>query len=338
MSIGKPNKSSRKVKIAIAILALIVLLGTFGYMFIEDQDFVDSLYMTLITISTVGFGEIWPLSDWGKIFTIFLILISFSTYAYAISIITSHLVELKLLRLLGKRFKKLKSMENHVIIIGYGRNGQQVAKELQETNTPFLVIDNDHGLITHHEEKGILFMEGDATDDDTLLEAGIMKAQAMISTLPDDASNLFVVLSARSLNSKLKIISRASSENALKKLRVAGVNNVIMPEKVGGTHMAILVTQPDIVEFLEQLSLPHLDSNQIGEVDFDCLPNNFCKQSIRQMKLREKTGVNIIGYKSSSGDYIVNPSPDTSIEPNSKLFVLGTKAQIEELEELIRDQ
>ncbi|MFA8449443.1 MAG: TrkA family potassium uptake protein [Bacteroidales bacterium] len=332
----RQNKGLYRVKVAIFLLALIVIIGTVGYMIIEDQNFIDSLYMTIITISTVGYGELWESSNAGKIFNIFLILISFSTYAYAISIITSHIVELKLVSLLGKGFQKFKTMENHVIIIGFGRNGRQVAKELEESETPFLVIDNDTEIISHNEDKNIRFLEGDATDDDTLEKAGIHKAKALVTTLPNDANNLFVVLSARALNERLKIISRASSENALKKLRVAKVDNVIMPEKVGGTHMAILITQPDIVEFLDQLSIPSLDLNQIHEFDLSHYANEFIPRSIRELDLREKTGVNIIGYKSPEGDYVINPSPDIKLSFKSKLFVLGTPYQFEKLEKLMR--
>ncbi|MFA8300418.1 MAG: TrkA family potassium uptake protein [Hyphomicrobiales bacterium] len=329
------TNSVKRVRLAIALLILIVLIGTFGYMIIDEQDFADSLYMTLITISTVGFGEVWPLSDVGRIFTIFLILISFSTYAYAISIITSHLVELKLLTLLGKRLKKYKTMEKHVIIVGFGRNGRQVANEFIEEGQDFIVIESDQELINQHSEKPIKFLDGDATDDETLLKAGINKAKALISTLPNDADNLFIVLSARSLNERLKIISRASSENAQRKLRVAGVDNVIMPEKVGGTHMAILVTQPDTVEFLDRLSMSDDNVNKIEELDFKCMPEKYKSKTIKELNLRERSGVNIIGFKSPEGLYVVNPSPDTHILPDTKLFVLGTRQQVKTLEKII---
>jgi voltage-gated potassium channel len=306
---------------------------------IEGDSFLDSLYMTIITISTVGFGEIHKLSIQGKIFTIFLILFSFGTYAYAISIITTYFVESKLSIwfLKGTRGKStLKKMENHVVICGFGRNGQQAAEELKMFNKSVVVIENEHDIIINNLEQQFRFIEGDATHDEVLLKANINTASALITTLPNDADNLFVVLSARSMNPELQIISRASSESSEKKLRVAGANNVILPEKVGGNHMAVLVAKPDIVEFLEHLSMRGSSPTNLEEIVCSNLQSEISCKSIHEIGIRQKSGANIIGFKTPEGEFILNPSPDTNVIPGSKLFVLGTQEQIEAMKKILR--
>jgi voltage-gated potassium channel len=295
--------------------------------------------MTIITISTVGFGEIHKLSSPGKIFTIFLILFSFGTYAYAISIITTYFVESKLSIwfLKGTRGKStLKKMENHVIICGFGRNGQQAAEELKMFNKSVVVIENEHDIIIDNLEQQFRFIEGDATHDEILLQANINSASALITTLPNDADNLFVVLSARSLNPQLQIISRASNESSEKKLRVAGANNVILPEKVGGNHMAVLVAKPDIVEFLEHLSMRGSSPTNLEEIVCSNLLSEISCKSIHEIGIRQKSGANIIGFKTPEGEFILNPSPETNVIPGSKLFVLGTQEQIEAMKKILR--
>jgi len=254
---------------AILILIALVVIGVTGYMLIEGDRFLNSLYMTIITISTVGFGEIHKLSVPGKIFTIFLILSSFGTYAYAISVITTHFVEGQLAGFFagsGRKKSKEKRMDNHIIICGYGRNGQQAAHELIAHKQAFIIIESKHDVIMHHLNEDFRFVEGDATNDDVLEKANIMSAKALITTLPNDADNTYVSLTARSLNPKLLIISRAENEKSEKKLKVAGANNVIMPERVGGAHMATLVANPDVVEFLDRLSVHGKEPTNLEEI------------------------------------------------------------------------
>jgi len=307
-------------------------------MIIEGDDFIDSLYMTIITISTVGFGEIHRLSVPGKIFTMVLILSSFGTYAYAISIITTYFVEseLSFWFIKGNKGKStITKMENHVIICGFGRNGQQAAEELKIFNKSLVVIENDHDLIIQNLDQQFRFIEGDATDDEMLIKANVKSAEALITTLPNDADNLYVVLSARSINPNLKIITRASSESAEKKLRVAGANNVILPEKIGGNHMAVLVANPDIVEFLEHLSMRGSSPTNLEEIVCSDLQNDISCKSIHEIGIRQKSGANIIGFKTPEGEFIMNPSPETNVIPGSKLFVLGTNEQIAAMKKIL---
>jgi len=330
------SEAPELVKAGVYVLVLMVI-GTIGYMIIESYSLIDALYMTVITVSTVGFREVKPLSDPGKIFTIFIILSSLGVLAYFLSNLTQSLFKAQLSFFFGGNLKllKQKKMENHIIVCGYGRNGSQVVHELMAFGEKVIVIDKDHELVVSKIAEPIQFIEGDSTEDQVLLQAGINKARSLITTLPIDADNLFVVLTARTLNPAINIISRASSASAEKKLRMAGVNSVVMPERVGGAHMATLVAQPDVVEFMEHLNIHGNSPVQLMEIMCSDLPKDLLHKPIRELELRKKTGANIIGYKTSAGEYILNPTPDTKLYPDSKLFVLGTKEQVEGMQKIL---
>ena len=330
------NETPELIKAGIYVLILMVI-GTVGYMLIESYSLIDALYMTIITVSTVGFREVKPLSDPGKIFTIFIILSSLGVLAYFLSNLTQSLFKTQLSFFFGGNLKHLKQkkMENHIIVCGYGRNGSQVVRELTAFGEKVIVIDKNHELVVSKIAEPIQFIEGDSTEDQVLLQAGINKARSLITTLPIDADNLFVVLTARTLNPDINIISRASSESSEKKLHMAGVNSVVMPERVGGAHMATLVAQPDVMEFMEHLNI-HGDSPvQLMEIMCTDLPKDLLHKPIKELELRKKTGANIIGYKTAAGEYILNPTPDTKLYLNSKIFVLGTKEQVEEMRKIL---
>lgn len=319
-----------KVYYAIFLLILIILGGTIGFMIVEDWSFFDSLYMTIITISTVGFKEVQELSDGGKIFTSFLIVTSFGTFAYAVTAITSYIVggEYKTYFAEYKTIKKVKTMENHTIVCGFGRVGKSAAHDLKFFKKEYVVIETDPDIVMQYKKEEILFINGDSTDDQVLVKAGIQDATALITALPKDADNLFVVLSARELNPKLKIISRASSYSSMRKLRIAGADNVIMPDTVGGAHMASLVVKPDVVEFLDLIKIEGRSLINLEEIAFRELPEDLQYCTLEELHQRFNYECNIIGYRSPDGEYTINPSKDTKILPQSKLFVLGNADQI----------
>ena len=323
--------------VSVFLLLLIVCAGIGGFILIEGYTFLEAFYMTTITVATVGFQEVKPLSGAGRLFTSFLIITSFGTFAYTVSSISKYIIDGEF-RQYFKNYKLLKAiaqLDNHVIICGYGRNGRQAAHVLKKHDTRFVVIEQKKDIIaTINHRYSELILEGDATLDETLLKAGINKAKALITTLPIDADNVFIVLSARALNPNLTIISRASEDNSDKKLKIAGANNVIMPDKLGGAHMASLVMKPDVMEFVDFITGQGGDNIRLEEITFDTLSSQYQNKTIRDLEIRNKSGANIIGFKTASGDYVINPSADTVIIQDAKLFVLGTTEQINKLKEL----
>ena len=326
-----------KIYIALFLIFLIVLIGIVGFMSIEKFSLLDAFYMTIITVATVGFQEVHPLSESGRLFTAILIITSFGTFAYAITSISQYVLDGEFNRYF-KNYRVntvIQKLENHIIICGYGRNGKQAAQVLKNSSQKFVVIEKSTELYSKFSPTNIdLFVEGDATQDEILIKAGIEKAKALITTLPIDADNLFIVLSARAINPKLTIISRASDDNSDKKLKIAGATNVIMPDKIGGAHMASLVMKPDVIEFVDFITGQGGDNIKLEEITFENLPEEYKNKSIRELEIRNKSGANIIGFKTEAGEYIINPSPDTKMIHDAKLFVLGTNEQIKKLKEL----
>ncbi|MFK7786156.1 MAG: TrkA family potassium uptake protein [Crocinitomicaceae bacterium] len=314
------------------LLFLITAGGTVGYMFIEDWGFVDAFYMTIITVSTVGFSEVGALSLEGKLFTTFLIISSLGSFAYAITSITTFLV--------GGQYKKhlreykltqqLKSMKDHVIICGYGRVGSQVAADLKANGVKFVILEKDEHLITHQDDD-TNFLYGDSTDDEILKRASVEYARAVITCLPKDADNLYVVLTARQLNEKVFIVSRASNPSSVSKLKFAGANNVIMPDAVGGSHMASLVGNADVMEFIDSIRVQGYMESNVESISYEELPEELRDHTIGELESRGITGVTIVGFKSQDGEYLINPNFDVKVGKGSKLFVLGTTKQIRKL-------
>ena len=315
------------------MLAILLCIGVVGYKLISGYAWVDAFYMTVITITTVGFAEVNPLDTPSKIFTIFLILASIVIVGYAISIITEYILSKSNIEDIKQRKmqKKIDTMSNHIIICGYGRNGKQAAKKLLTYKKPFVIIEKNKEVIERFQDEYIPFVFGNANEDETLLQAGIERAKTLISALPNDADNLFVVLSARQINKGMSIISRASQETSYDKLKLAGANNVILPDRIGGDHMASLVVIPDLIEFIDNLGIVGERNINIEEIAIEKLYNPKNIKTIRELDLRKKTGCTVIGFKDDSGEYMVNPEADTKLIPKSKIIVLGRPEQIEKL-------
>ncbi|WP_417876777.1 potassium channel family protein [Winogradskyella sediminis] len=319
-----------KIYTAIMMLVLLLCIGVLGYRYISGYLWLDAIYMTVITVTTVGFAEVIPLDPQSKIFTIFLILASVVIVGYAISIITDYILSRNNYEDIKQRKmqKKIDAMTNHIIICGYGRNGKQAAKKLLAYNKPFVIIERDKEVIEKFQDEELAFVLGNANEDETLFTAGIKNASTLISALPNDADNLFVVLSARQINSSLTIISRASEETSYNKLKLAGANNVILPDRIGGDHMASLVVIPDLVEFIDNLGIVGQRNINIEEVKVEQLYNAQEVKTIRDLDLRKKTGCTVIGFKDVKGEYIVNPEANTKLVSGSKIIVLGRPEQI----------
>ncbi|MCF7560399.1 potassium channel protein [Sabulilitoribacter multivorans] len=322
-----------RIYTAIFLLIIILFIGVVGYKMISGYSWIDALYMTVITMTTVGYGEVIPLDEKSKIFTIFLILGSIIIVGYALSIITEYILSKSTIeQIKHKRMqKKIENLKNHVVICGYGRNGRQAAKKLMAYKKKFVVVERDREMEERLQMDDVLYVIGNANEDETLIHAGVDRASCFISALPNDADNLFVVLSARQLSKTINIISRASQESSYDKLKFAGANNVILPDKIGGDHMASLVVIPGLMEFIDNLSIVGKSNINIEEVAVEKLYNINTIKTIKDLDLRRKTGCNVIGYKDENGEYIVNPEADLKLVPNSKVIVLGRPEQIEAL-------
>jgi voltage-gated potassium channel len=325
-----------RIYIAIILLFVLLTIGVVGFKLMSHYSWIDAFYMTVITITTVGFGEVQPLDDFSKIFTIFLILTSVVIVGYALSVITEYILSKNSIEeLKQKRMqKKIDNLKNHIIICGYGRNGKQAAIKLLAYKKPFVVIEKNKETIDKLQSELVPFVYGNANEDETLLKAGIERADCLITALPNDADNLFVVLSARQINKNMNIISRASQEASYKKLKLAGANNVILPDKIGGDHMASLVVVPGLIEFIDNLSIVGKSNINIEEIEVEKLYDASTLKTIKDLDLRKKTGCLIIGYKNNQGEYMVNPEADLKLESNFKIIVLGKPEQIQKLNSL----
>ncbi|MCS7075135.1 MAG: potassium channel protein [Bacteroidia bacterium] len=310
--------------------------GILGFALLEGYSWLDAIYMTIITLSTVGYGEVEKLSEHGKLFASIFIVMNIGIFAYALSTIVSFIAGGEFISFFKdyKNLRKVNMLQNHVIVCGYGRNGLQVCVELEKAGQPFVVIESSEKVIQKLQEEQKLYIQGNATDEEILKQARIDTAKAIITTLPEDAENVFVVLTARYLRKDILIISRASRENSEAKLKRAGADNVIMPERIGGTQMASLVVKPDILEFIAHLSG---QDNNIGleEIDANLLPEELHHRSIKELNVRRQTGAHIIAIRTETGDYVINPDPETLIQKGKKLILLGTKEELKKARDLL---
>ncbi len=320
-----------KLILPIIMLLLTILFGTAGYMIIEEFNFLEALYMSVTTISTVGFGEVRPLSEAGRIFTIVLILLNLALFTYFITLLTRFFSDGEFTKLYKqiKMENSIKQLQQHVIICGFGRNGKESAQILFNNKIPFVVLEEKNELETDLDFKVNYFIKRDATKDEVLLEAGIKNARALITTLPVDADNLFVVLTARQLNPALRIISRASEDSSVKKLKIAGADNVIMPDKIGGAHMATLVMLPDVIEMLSIMSTQNNEQFRVAEIQSN---KNI---SLSQLDMWSKTNCTILGIKISDNQYAINPDASYQIKAGESLIVMGSDEQIENAKKLL---
>jgi len=322
-----------KLNVAVTLLTILLFSGIIGFKLISGFSWIDSIYMTVITITTVGFGEVQPLDNQSKLFTIGLILSSAVIVGYALKVITEYIISKNdINELKQKKMQKIiDSLSGHIIICGYGRNGKQAAKKLLAYNRTFIVIDKNEQLIHKIKNDNINCILGDANEDDILISAGVKRASCLISALPNDSENVFVVLSARQINPNIRIISRASDDTTYSKLKLAGANNVILPDRIGGNHMASLVVVPDLLEFVDNLSIVGNQNINIEEIAVEKLYDTSKTRTIIELDLRKKTGCNVIGYKDEKGIYQINPDGNQKLTAGSKIIVLGRPEQIQKL-------
>lgn len=326
----------RHLKISVAILLLLVSAGTIGFMSIEHWSLLDALYMTIITLGTVGFKEVHDLSDIGKGFTMSLIVVGVSVLGYIVGSLAQIMFEGQIQRVIGRKKveKKIEALRGHYIVCGFGRIGSLICREFFSHKLPFVVVEKHGESLEKLEESGYLHIRGDATQDESMLKAGIKRAKGLISVVSSDADNVYITLTARGLNPELFILARSSDESSDIKLKRAGASKVISPYVIGGTRMAQSILQPNVVDFIEiATGSDHLDL-QMEEIT---IPRDsvFAGETLVSSGFRRETGVIIIGIKKAHGKMVFNPHSQAKIDGDDTLIVLGEPSSIAKLEDLI---
>lgn len=327
----------RRLFPAMVFLAIIVVVGILGYTFIEKWTVLDSVYMIVITLFTVGFEEVHPLSPAGRIFTIFIVVGGVGSAIYAAGQVMEIIVEGEMTGYRKRRNmdKKIKEMKDHYLICGFGRVGHQVAQVFEAWQVPFVVIDPKKESFDELEAKGVPVLIGDATDDTVLMAAGINCARGLIACSDSDVANVYVTLSARQLNSSLNIVARASLKDTEKKLTMAGANKVISPYFISGVRMAAMATRPVAIDFLDLVTHGGLVDFSLFQITIPTgSPLN--RKSIAEADIRNSSGALVLAIRKSDGSFDLHPTETTRIDTNDVLVVLGTQEQFDLLQKMVR--
>jgi voltage-gated potassium channel len=329
--------SFRRIIISVTVLLLLIVTGTAGYMTIEGWPLLDSLYMTITTVATVGFGEVHPLSNGARIFTLFLIITGVSVFFYLVGSVAQIMFEGQIQQLIGRKKveKKIDALSGHYIICGFGRIGSMICRELAGNGVPFVVVEHDTEVIERMEDDRYLYLKGDATLDDTLVRAGILRATGLISVVTSDSENVYITLTARGLNQNLYILARSGEEGTELKLKRAGANKVVSPYTIGGMRMAQSILRPNVVDFIEiATGSEHMDL-QMEEVTIPA-DSAFAGATLVSSGFRKETGVIIVGIKKTHGQMIFNPNSHAKIDGGDTLIILGDPGAVDKLEGLVK--
>ncbi|PLX81582.1 MAG: potassium channel protein [Desulfuromonas sp.] len=325
----------RHFKFSLFILLAVLIFGTTGYSFIEGWAPFDALYMTVITLATVGFREVHSLSVEGKAFTMLLIVFGAGIIAYAIGSLIRFTLEGELRSIMGRKKleKQIEKLHQHYIVCGYGRIGTLICREFSAKPLPFVVVERDPELCARLSDEGFLFVHGDATDDAALEAAGIRKAKGLITAVTSDTENVYITLTARGLNPNLFILARAGEAGSEIKLRRAGASKVISPYVIGATRMAQAILRPSVVDFIEIATAGHNLELQIEEILVRSR-SALVGKTLLTSEIRKGLGIIIVGIKKPDGQMQFNPSPATMIESDDILITLGEKSAIENLDKM----
>ena len=326
-----------RIAIVLLLIATTVGIGTAGYMLLEGWHVHDALFMTITTMSTVGYGEVHPLSRAGERFTVVLIFAGVGLLAYAFSTIADFIVAGELRGFVRRRRLQgaIDRMQAHYIICGFGRVGREVAATLRDSNVEAVVIEQDQGLVQYLEETGYNYIQGDATLDATLQQAGIDRARGLCTCLPSDADNLFAVLTARMLNPSLYIIARANLDENEEKFKVAGANQTINPYTIAGARMASQLLQPTVAEFLD--AAMHRNVPDLNILEFAISRNSpLDGRTFVESHIRKQTGANVLAVRRTDGTVVTDMADDLRFKGGDRLIGLGTRPQLQALEVLAR--
>ncbi len=328
----------RRLILIVVALLLIVAGGTLGFVLIEQYPPFDAFYMTLITITTVGYGEIHPLSHAGRIFNSFLIFFGVTAMLLAVGGMTQAIIELELNQYFGKRRtrKMIESLHDHYIVCGFGRVGRGAAGELQRAGVPFLVMDKNEDRVDWAIKAGMLGVLADATDDQNLKDAGILRAKGLIATLQSDSDNLFVILSAKALKPSLLVSARVNSEQSEKKMRLAGADYVFAPYDITGNRMAQVMLKPHVFQFIDFTTKSMGLDVGIEQVRVPA-GSEFVSKSLLEANIRREMGVIVLAIRKADGRMLFNPPAEAAIEAGDHLIVMGEPQGLRRLEQVLAE-
>lgn len=324
-----------KLKIALLILFTVFIVGTIGFHFIEKWSFIDSFYVTITTLSTVGYGDFTPRTAGGKFFTVFIIIFGVGTMFYSLVLMAETFIEARLRSLLGrgKLEKIIEKMNNHYIICGGGRIGFLICRELIAGKMPCVVIDNNPEVIQRAQDEGFIYCKGDATQDKTLIEAGIKRAKGIVCVLPSDAENLYVILTAKELNQQIYIMSRSEEEESEHRLIRAGADRVMSPYTLGGVRMAMAILRPAMLDFIEITTRRQSLELRMEEVSV-CKGSSIISLSLEESGIRQRYGLIIVAVKKDSGKMIFNPMANYIIAEGDRLIAMGEDENVKKFTEV----
>jgi voltage-gated potassium channel len=326
----------RRIYYAAAAVIITLSTGTIGFVLVDDYSWFDAFYMTVITVFSIGYAEVRPLSHAGRVFNVCLILFGGVMFLGAIGAFTQALIELELKQFFGKRRVKhmVDQLKNHYIICGYGRVGRGAAEELKGAGVPFVIIDSSDDRVERAIRLGMVAVVGDCTQDETLRNVGIERAQGLIATLRTDADNLFLILSARSLNPALHLSARVNEEEAEQKMRLAGANAVFAPYTITGARMAQALLRPHVHQFID-FTTRHTGLNVGIEQVAVANRSSFAGKTLEQAGLRKDFGVIVLAIKKNDGKMMFNPPADATITEGDFLIVMGENPNLRKLEQLL---
>lgn len=333
----KYRRIQKELMIGTLALCGVLLTGTLWYRFVEKWTWEDATYMTVITLSTVGYGETQTLGSRGRIFTIALILMGVITIAYIVNRFTEAVIQgyfQEGIRLRQQR-RTMESLSKHYIICGFSRTGRQIAQEFEAEGVPFVIVDLGLETVRKAQEEGYTIYQGDATSDEALVLVGIERAICIVAALPSDAENLYIVLSAKALNPDIRAIARASTEEALQKLQRAGADAVVSPYITGGRRMAAAALRPQVMDFVDGIISGRGRELYMEEVLIDRNSCPFVGQSLGQARLRGQTGALVLAIRRANGELIGGPTADTILMSGDVMISMGTAEQLRALNKIL---
>lgn len=318
----------KRLRLAVILLLIVFVSGVSGYMWIEGWGFLDSLYMTVITVASVGYMEVNPLSPHGRIFTIFLIFFGMSTLLFAISTFTAFLVEGDLSDIIRRRKmdKRISELKGHYIVCGVGRIGMHIIDELSKTGTPLLALDSNEDICKDLFDKKIPVIKGDATSIAVLKNANAEQAKGVFCSLPTDAENLLLILTAKGINPQLKVVAKAEDDESEEKMKKAGADGVVLPEFIGGMRMASVMIRPEAVTFLDKMLKSDGDVLRVEGITIGS-DTTFAGKTLKASGVMDKKGITVVAIKKGE-NYIFNPSHEERLETGDALILIGRTEDI----------